>query len=1396
MITRPNNNKYLFTLLVFGLVNITISNILIGSPLIAEAGHNTIICSGAKVSITGDSATGGKKPYTYTWTNADGFMPGLQSTLLHPTTNVITASTIFYFTVTDSDLNTATDSFQVMVLPPSNFTGLPDTICSSASMSKLTAAAGVEITGSGIFFNGTFWYYNPQVSGPGTHIITSIGCDTTIKTTVVSPSPCIENIVRDTSGGSINTPLGIFTDCNGIIYLANNTNILSIDTFGITARIAGKPNENGYQDGKADSAKMNIPCGIVKTPDGIVYFVDNGNLSIRMIRNDSVITIAGSPPPGPSAKAYLDETGTNARFEAPYGLTYDVNRNCLYISESDVIPANNRIRKIDLNTGVNQYNVTTLLGGGTVLVTGVPINGMAAKLMQPKHISTDGKSLYIPDHYPSARDVYQYDLTDSTIVLYAGEPGVAGITDGPRLKATFIDPSGIATSCLGDVYITCEASFLRVIQNDTVATYSDPNHLINSPEAISTFVKGYLNIANTGNNNILRIPITNWNTGPWVGLDTSFSYCLGDPADTLNPIYKCGIYEGPGISMVGSKYIFTPPAAVGNYTISFNYTVSYCSEMIFKTIKVSANPKLSMTDSVAICSGNNALLDAGTGYIKYSWNTGQTTQTISVGMIGSYKVTVTDLNGCKGIDSTYVIASQKPIVEAGNNRNLCVGSTAIIGGTPTATGSAPFIYSWSPTLAINDTSISNPTVNPDSTIQYSVWVIDKFDCMAKDSITILSEPNPVANVGSLTYSTCVLKTVKIGTVAVNGLTYSWSPALLLSNSASASPYATLPTPVATYFILTVLDTASTCSAKDSTLVNVFANPVIDSVTNDSICIGTNVIMKGFVHTSSGSYTVLWSPSTGLSSDTIVNPVASPATTQNYKLVVSDGNGCSTRDSMWLYVSSLTVYAGNDTGLCPGQNTIIGGSPTAVGGLGTIFYIWSPDVGLNNITIANPTAIPVVPTIYKVIVSDQLGCIKQDSVLVTVFAKTIVNAGIQDTICQGNMTTIGGSPTASGGYNPYKYSWSPGINMNDSTISNPAVSVFALTKYFVHVTDSAGCSDTASVEIGVFALPIADAGPNDTVCQGLSKLIGGSPTAIGVDGPFTYLWTTDSSSLNNNKIANPIAKPNVTTLYRVIIDDTRNCMSYDSMILIVLQGAGIKFSDTVVCNHDSIQLIAQGGTNYQWSPTKWLNNPNIYNPIASPDSTITYMVIINSNLCGSDTTNVKINILPSPVITAWPDTVIFRGTEIQLHANGGVSYLWTPKEWIVDADTLQNPTILPLDSVVFVVMGKNSYGCSAYDSVKIKINGKINVFVPSAFTPGLKDGINDILKVETVGITNIHFWIYNRWGELVFEITDKSIGWDGTYQGVLQYPQTFGYILATEDFDGNKKTIKGTITLIQ
>jgi gliding motility-associated-like protein len=182
-----------------------------------------------------------------------------------------------------------------------------------------------------------------------------------------------------------------------------------------------------------------------------------------------------------------------------------------------------------------------------------------------------------------------------------------------------------------------------------------------------------------------------------------------------------------------------------------------------------------------------------------------------------------------------------------------------------------------------------------------------------------------------------------------------------------------------------------------------------------------------------------------------------------------------------------------------------------------------------------------------------------------------------------------------------------------------------------------------------------------------------------------------------------------------------------------------------------------------------------------------------NGCNSDTLN-SVVFINEAVAYAGRDTLILKNVPLKLNATGNGNFTWSPSTGL-DNPAINNPVATLSDDQEYVLTVVTPEGCIATDSLKIEVFKNSAVFVPTAFTPN-GDGINDIFKPVYSGITKVHyFYIYNRWGNLVFKTNSPSQGWDGRFGSIISSSGTYVWILKAEDLAAKVYTLKGTVTLI-
>ncbi len=470
---------------------------------------------------------------------------------------------------------------------------------------------------------------------------------------------------------------------------------------------------------------------------------------------------------------------------------------------------------------------------------------------------------------------------------------------------------------------------------------------------------------------------------------------------------------------------------------------------------------------------------------------------------------------CSGQTQSYSVPSN-----TGRTYQWSVTSRGVIQGSTTGT-----------TATVLWTNSSGATTTNDS-----IRIRETFTtggCYKDTTLAVSISPLAAVNASS-DKEICEGTSTTLNATATGGtgtLTYSWTPTTGLNNATILQPSASPTTN--TQYILTVNDTKG-CIVKDTVVVTV--NPAVNAYAglDQEICNGQSVTLTSTASGGTAPLNYTWTPATGLSSANVLSPVASPSTSTQYILLVTDVKGCFKRDTVVVTVNPLvSVNASTDKEICAGSSTTL--NATATGGTGALTYSWTPTTGLNNATILQPIASPSTTTQYILTVNDTKNCPVKDTVLVTVNPLPSVNAGADAVLCLGNLTTIGN--TASGGTGTLTYSWSPlsGI-IGASTSPQINVKPSITTDYIVVVTDSKGCEKRDTVKVTVNPKPDVDAGANTVICASVGTAIGNPAT--GSSG-YVYDWTP-IAGLSSPTVAQPIATPTVTTTYQVIVTDVNGC----------------------------------------------------------------------------------------------------------------------------------------------------------------------------------------------------------------------------------------------------------------
>jgi len=366
---------------------------------------------------------------------------------------------------------------------------------------------------------------------------------------------------------------------------------------------------------------------------------------------------------------------------------------------------------------------------------------------------------------------------------------------------------------------------------------------------------------------------------------------------------------------------------------------------------------------------------------------------------------------------------------------------------------------------------------------------------------------------------------------------------------------------------------------------------------------------------------------------------------------------------------------------------------------------------------------------------------------------------------------------------------------------------------VTYTTNGTCPDTSTVSINInnctLPQPIANFSASQTnICEGDCINFTDLSTSSATGGITAWSWTFNGGTPSTSNQQNPtnvcFAAAGTYTISLTVTDangsDDSTMTAYITVTNCTTPTAGFSISDNEICAGECIDF-----TDMSTAATSWLWTFNGGSPSTSTDQNPTnicfgtdgvYSIeLIASNSFGSDTITDTITVHPTPTVNAGNNVTITLGDNTILNATGSNgSYSWTPPTWL-SCPTCPSTTSTPEETITYTVIVVDSNGCSASDQVTVFIEFENVIWVPNIFSPN-GDGSNDILYVRGKGVADLNFFVYDRWGEKVFETTSLDIGWDGKFRGKDMNKAVFVYYLEATFIDGSKVTKKGDVTLIR
>lgn len=891
----------------------------------------------------------------------------------------------------------------------------------------------------------------------------------------------------------------------------------------------------------------------------------------------------------------------------------------------------------------------------------------------------------------------------------------------------------------------------------------------------------------TASSNTIVVTVS---AGPTVAVvPASQTVCAGSSATlTANASAAATLQWFNGATALGtaSTEVVNPVATTVYSVIA---TIGSCTAFATTTVvPINVLAPTAGSSAFSVCPGSAVTLTANAGIsgATYTWvappsTTISNTSSAVDNPTSATTYTVFVSSGtCNGQITVQVgMSTGLSLTVAASAATVCPGQTT----TLTATGATN--YTWSPAASLSTTSGSVTNASPNAATTYTVVGDNGAGCTGTANITINMGAGASIGVSATASAVCTGFTSTL--TATGATSYTWTGTTLTTSIVQPS----ISVGPGTYTVLG--STGVGCNSFSVITINQ-APPLNVQVTQSSFttCIANNYpisFSKPVTLNATGASQYNWAQCNPTYMTICIGPTITvrPPTSTCYTVTGSTAV-CSGSA-----VVCVTVIPQFTMAVTPAQPIMCLGdsiklTTTAIGTLAVLpiptatnanGYVWTepanaPPPSLDNPLSGTVIAYPLNTCTYTFEIYDARACVSLPRLItVTVLPKPItaiaiptINNVATNTVCfvglspgaPDNTLTLTGVNQNAGlpfGVVP-TYTWSSGylnppcnsqsiltpVNNNSVIVNAPCRLPFLVTYSLISGYNGIpGCrrDDTVTIR-GIDCRPVRNiqfetATPNDTICtRTCVTFLNHTDTMAGL--PQLYDWTFPGGAPATSTLTNPTICYNLPGVWNVILK---------------------------------------------------VSNPY---PIAAGGSTL--IAYRNKYIKVVDIPNVTI-VPPGQYIS---DTTIRFGQCVTLTGSGAKSYMWRPDYKLSNFLTVPVVTVCPQNTTQYILEGWNSSQCHSSDTIDvIVVEDCGEMFVPNAFSPN-DDGANDVLYVRGECLETLTFMVFNRWGQKVFETTDKHIGWDGTFKGDIMNTGVFVYRLEGKDYDGKGYSLKGNVTLIR
>jgi gliding motility-associated-like protein len=397
-------------------------------------------------------------------------------------------------------------------------------------------------------------------------------------------------------------------------------------------------------------------------------------------------------------------------------------------------------------------------------------------------------------------------------------------------------------------------------------------------------------------------------------------------------------------------------------------------------------------------------------------------------------------------------------------------------------------------------------------------------------------------------------------------------------------------------------------------------------------------------------------------------------------------------------------------------------------------------------------------------------------------------------CPGDNIVL--TATVSGGLTPYSYSWSTGQTTNSISLAPTATGIFSVTVNGQCVNTSA--IDTVIVNVPVFQpLQISVSDDITSICPFITEIF--EVDAIGGSGIYTFNWTSAGNSIGNSDSI--VVTPSTSSTYVVSVTDNCGAQIFDTITYTITSPPLETFLSTFpeICPGDSayISVSASGGfgNHYYFWPSTGDTVSGIW---VTPSQTTFYLVEVSDDCQTFSVPAVSQVIVVKPNADfTYLSSNLTEGLPISilnLTTNGYV-YDWFFSDG--GTSTLMHPTHIFDSSGLFYVtlIAEDSKGCIDSITKPIFVEKEFYIYIPNTFVPD-NDRFNEYFSGSFIGVESVEVYVFNRWGEQIYESKEIEFKWDGTYKGINVPEGTYTWLLKYKRTKGNTKVLSGHINVLR